>query len=132
MSAPEKTTSSNANLDIIVGLDIGTRKIVALVGHRTEFGKIEILGVGRAPSFGVRRGVVSNIEQTVQSIRAAVEEAEKKSNVEIKSVHVGIAGQHIKSLKHSGSRIRESIDEPISQKDVDSLIDSMYKLVLIP
>ncbi|MFI5164729.1 MAG: cell division protein FtsA [Bacteroidia bacterium] len=132
MSTPEKSIPSTSNLDIIVGLDIGTTKIAALVGQRNEFGKIEILGVGKAPSFGVRRGVVSNIEQTVQAIRAAVEEAEKKSNVEIKSVHVGIAGQHIKSLKHSGSRIRESIDEPIAQKDIDALIDSMYKLVMLP
>ncbi len=132
MINPENSSQSNANLDIIVGLDIGTTKIAVLVGQRNEFGKIEILGVGKAPSLGVRRGVVSNIEQTVQAIRAAVDEAEKKSNVEIKSVHVGIAGQHIKSLKHSGSRIRESVDEPIAQKDVDSLIDSMYKLVMLP
>lgn len=121
-----------SNSDIIVGLDIGTTKIAALVGLKNEFGKIEILGVGRAPSLGVRRGVVANIEQTVTAIRAAVEEAEKKSNVEIKSVHVGIAGQHIKSLKHSGSRIRENVDQPISQKDVDGLIESMYKLVMLP
>ena len=84
------------NSDLIVGLDIGTTKIAVLVGARNEFGKIEILGVGKSPSFGVRRGVVSNIEQTVQAIRAAVEDAEKKSGVDIKSVHVGIAGQHIK------------------------------------
>lgn len=132
MLKPETSNPSNENPDIIVGLDIGTTKIAVLVGKRNEFGKIEILGVGRAPSLGVRRGVVSNIEQTVQAIRAAVEEAEKKSNVEIKLVHVGIAGQHIKSLKHSGSKIRESIDEPIAQKDVDALIDSMYKLVMLP
>jgi cell division protein FtsA len=132
MSTPANPAASSSNLDIIVGLDIGTTKIAVLVGQRNEFGKIEILGIGKAPSLGVRRGVVSNIEQTVQAIRAAVEEAEKKSNVEIKAVHVGIAGQHIKSLKHSGSRIRESVDEPIAQKDVDTLIDSMYKLVMLP
>jgi cell division protein FtsA len=132
MSNSENPIQSTSNLDIIVGLDIGTTKIAVLVGQRNEFGKIEILGVGKAPSLGVRRGVVSNIEQTVQAIRAAVDEAEKKSNVEIKAVHVGIAGQHIKSLKHSGSRIRESVDEPIAQKDVDTLIDSMYKLVMLP
>lgn len=120
------------NTDIIVGLDIGTTKIAVLVGVKNEKGKIEILGMGKAPSLGVRRGVVANIEQTVQAIRTAVEEAEKKSGVEIKSVHVGIAGQHIKSLKHSGSRIRENVDVPIVQKDVDSLIDSMYKLVMLP
>jgi cell division protein FtsA len=132
MANSENPIQSTSNLDIIVGLDIGTTKIAVLVGQRNEFGKIEILGVGKAPSLGVRRGVVSNIEQTVQAIRAAVDEAEKKSNVEIKAVHVGIAGQHIKSLKHSGSRIRESVDEPIAQKDVDTLIDSMYKLVMLP
>lgn len=120
------------NSDLIVGLDIGTTKIACLVGARNEHGKIEILGVGRAPSLGVRRGVVANIEETVKAIRTAVDEAEKKSNVEIKSVHVGIAGQHIKSLKHSGSRIRDNVDQPISQNDVDSLIDSMYKLVMLP
>lgn len=120
------------NSDLIVGLDIGTTKIAVLVGVRNEHNKIEILGVGRAPSMGVRRGVVANIEETVKAIRAAVDEAEKKSNVEIKSVHVGIAGQHIKSLKHSGSRIRDNVDQPISQNDVDNLIDSMYKLVMLP
>ncbi len=132
MLKPETASISSEHSDIIVGLDIGTTKIAVLVGKRNEFGKIEILGVGRAPSLGVRRGVVSNIEQTVQAIRAAVEEAERKSNVEIKLVHVGIAGQHIKSLKHSGSRIREITDEPIAQKDVDTLIESMYKLVMLP
>lgn len=132
MSNSEKLIPPTANPNIIVGLDIGTTKIAAIVGHKNEFGKIEILGVGRAPSLGVRRGVVSNIEQTVQAIRAAVDEAEKKANVDIKFVHVGIAGQHIKSMKHSGSRIRENMDEPIAQKDVDSLIDSMYKLVMLP
>ncbi|TAL58811.1 MAG: cell division protein FtsA, partial [Bacteroidetes bacterium] len=132
MLKPAASSPLNENPDIIVGLDIGTTKIAVLVGKRNEFGKIEILGVGRAPSLGVRRGVVSNIEQTVQAIRAAVEEAEKKSNVEIKLVHVGIAGQHIKSLKHSGSKIRESIEDPIAQKDVDTLIESMYKLVMLP
>ena len=120
------------NSDLIVGLDIGTTKIACLVGVKNEHGKIEILGVGRAPSLGVRRGVVANIEETVKAIRAAVDEAEKKSNVEIKSVHVGIAGQHIKSLKHSGSRIRDNVDKPIAQNDADNLIDSMYKLVMLP
>ena len=132
MSSQQTPATFIQNSDLIVGLDIGTTKIAVLVGVKNEFGKIEILGVGRAPSLGVRRGVVANIEQTVLAIRAAVEEAEKKSNVEIKSVHVGIAGQHIKSLKHSGSRIRERIEDPIAQKDVDNLIDSMYKLVMLP
>ena len=118
--------------EIIVGLDIGTTKIACLVGRKTEHGKIEILGVGKAPSLGVTRGVVSNIEKTVQSIRAAVEEAETKSGVEINVVNVGIAGQHIKSLQHRGMIMRDSIEEEISQQDVDNLIEDMYKLVMIP
>ena len=118
--------------EIIVGLDIGTTKIACLVGRKTEHGKIEILGVGKAPSLGVTRGVVSNIEKTVQSIRAAVEEAEAKSGIEINIVNVGIAGQHIKSLQHRGMITRDSIEEEISQKDVDAVIEDMYKLVMMP
>ena len=118
--------------EIVVGLDIGTTKIACLVGRKTEHGKIEMLGVGKAPSVGVTRGVVSNIEKTVQSIRAAVEEAEAKSGVEIKVVNVGVAGQHIKSLQHRGMITRNSIEEEINQQDVDALIDDMYKLVMMP
>src|SRR3954465_12260899 len=118
--------------DIVVGLDIGTTKIVAIVGRRNEFGKIEILGLGKSDSVGVSRGVVLNIEQTVQSIRAAVSEAESKSGVDIKIVNVGIAGQHIKSLQHRGIKTRNSVEEEISQKDIDSLIDDMFKLVMLP
>ena len=118
--------------EIIVGLDIGTTKIACLVGRKTDHGKIEILGIGKAPSLGVTRGVVSNIEKTVQSIRSAVEEAESKSGIEIKVVNVGIAGQHIKSLQHRGMITRDSIEEEISQKDVDELIEDMYKLVMMP
>ena len=118
--------------EIVVGLDIGTTKIACLVGRKTEHGKIEMLGVGKAPSVGVTRGVVSNIEKTVQSIRAAVEEAEAKSGVEVKVVNVGIAGQHIKSLQHRGMITRDSIEEEINQQDVDALIDDMYKLVMMP
>ncbi|HET6225361.1 MAG TPA: cell division protein FtsA [Bacteroidia bacterium] len=118
--------------EIVVGLDIGTTKIVAIVGRRNEFGKIEILGMGKSESFGVARGVVQNIDQTVQSIRTAVAEAETKSGVDIKVVNVGIAGQHIKSLQHRGIKTRSSVEEEISQKDIDALIDDMFKLVMLP
>ena len=118
--------------EIIVGLDIGTTKIACLVGRRNEHGKIEILGVGKSESVGVTRGVVSNIEKTVASIKAAVEEAERKSGVEINVVNVGIAGQHIKSLQHRGIRTRNTLDEEISQDDIDALIEDMYKLVMLP
>ena len=118
--------------DIVVGLDIGTTKIVCMVGRKNEFGKIEILGMGKTESVGVTRGVVSNIDKTVQSIKTAVAEAEADSGVEIRYVNVGIAGQHIKSLQHRGERIRHSYDDEIAQIDVDGLIDDMYKLVTLP
>ena len=118
--------------EIIVGLDIGTTKIACLVGRKNEHGKIEILGVGKSESVGVTRGVVSNIEKTVASIKAAVEEASRKSGVEINVVNVGIAGQHIKSLQHRGIRTRNSIEEEVAQSDIDALIEDMYKLVMLP
>ncbi|MFY9310341.1 MAG: cell division protein FtsA [Bacteroidia bacterium] len=118
--------------EIVVGLDIGTTKIVAIVGRRNEFGKIEILGMGKSESFGVARGVVQNIDKTVESIRTAVAEAENKSGVDIKVVNVGIAGQHIKSVQHRGIKTRASVDEEIAQKDIDALIDDMFRLVMQP
>ncbi|MFZ5553724.1 MAG: cell division protein FtsA [Bacteroidota bacterium] len=118
--------------EIIVGLDIGTTKIACLVGRKNEHGKIEILGVGKSESVGVTRGVVSNIEKTVQSIKLAVEEASRKSGVEINVVNVGIAGQHIKSMQHRGIHTRNSMDEEISQTDIDALVENMYKLVMQP
>lgn len=118
--------------DIVVGLDIGTTKIVAMVGRRNEYGKIEILGMGKSDSVGVSRGVVSNIEKTVNSIKSAVEEAEAKSGVDIRVVNVGIAGQHIKSIQHRGSKIRNTLEDEISQIDIDALIEDMYKLVMLP
>ena len=118
--------------EIVVGLDIGTTKIVAIVGRKNEFGKIEILGMGKSESFGVARGVVQNIDKTVEAIRTAVAEAEAKSGVDIKVVNVGIAGQHIKSNQHRGIKTRNSIEEEISQSDIDSLIDDMFKLVMQP
>ena len=120
------------NSGIIVGLDIGTTKIAVIVGRKNEHQKIEILGYGKVPSIGVKRGVVANIENTVQSIREAVAEASAKSGVDIKYVNVGIAGQHIKSLQHRGSMIRENFDAEISQEDVNKLCNSMYNLNMNP
>jgi len=88
--------------------------------------------MGTSESVGVTRGVVSNIEKTVASIKTAVAEAEKSSNVEINVVNVGIAGQHISSLQHRGIKMRNSLDEEISKKDIDELIEDMYKLVMLP
>jgi cell division protein FtsA len=120
--------------EIVVGLDIGTTKIACIVGRRTEHGKIEILSMGKSESVGVTRGVVSNIEKTVQSIRAAVAEAESRVEGEltVKVVNVGIAGQHINSLQHRGMLMRNNLDEEISQADIDALIEDMYKLVMQP
>ncbi len=120
------------NSEIIVGLDIGTTKIAAIVGRQDEHGKIEILGHGRTESIGVKRGMVSNIENTVNSIKIAVEQAEQKSGVDIRYVNVGIAGQHIKSLQHHGSIIRKNVDEEISQHDIDTLNANMYNLNMAP
>ncbi len=120
------------NEGIIVGLDIGTTKIAVIVGRKNEYGKIEILGYGKVPSIGVKRGVVANIDNTVQSIKDAVAEAAAKSGVNIKYVNVGIAGQHIKSMQHRGSMIREDSETEISQADIEKLCNSMYNLNMNP
>ncbi len=119
---------------IVVGLDIGTTKIACLVGTKNEHGKIEIISMGKSESLGVSRGIVSNIEKTVQSIKAAVEEAQDRVDADliIRIVNVGIAGQHIKSLQHRGIYTRSSMDSEISQADIDALIEDMYKLVMQP
>lgn len=118
--------------EIIVGLDIGTTKIACIVGKKNEFGKIEILGYGKSISNGVRRGVVTNIEDTVNAIKEAVQIAEQQSGVDIKYVNVGIAGQHIKSMQHRGTLIRENADEEVTREEVDQLVQNMYKLSMTP
>lgn len=125
-------SASVKNSPIVVGLDIGTTKICVTVGRRSEHGKIEILGMGKAESAGVTRGVVSNIQKTVQGIMLAVEEASGQSNVDVKIVNVGIAGQHIKSLQHRGILTRKELNTEIQRKDIDKLIEDMYKLVMPP
>ncbi|MGZ4099615.1 MAG: cell division protein FtsA [Bacteroidia bacterium] len=130
----KQLNQNNQNLasELVVGLDIGTTKIAAIVGRKNEFGKVEILGIGKSESLGVSRGVVVNIEQTVASIRAAVAIAADKANVDIGEVIVGIAGQHIKSMQHRGMITRQSLEDEVSQKDVDHLIDNMHRLVMSP
>lgn len=118
--------------EIVVGLDIGTTKIACIVGRKNEHGKLEVLGMGKSESIGVIRGVVANIDDTVRSIRKAVEEAEQKSGIKIDVVNVGIAGQHIKSIQHRGMRTRNSVEDEINQTDIDALIDDMHKLVMLP
>ncbi|WP_338407453.1 cell division protein FtsA [uncultured Flavobacterium sp.] len=118
--------------NIAVGLDIGTTKIVAMIGKKNEYGKLEILGVGKAKSLGVARGVVNNITQTIQSIQQAVLEAENKSGYKIKDVVVGIAGQHIRSIQHSDYIIRSNAEEVIGGDDIQLLIDQVNKLAMLP
>lgn len=120
------------NVELIVGLDIGTTKIAAIVGYKNEFGKVEILSIGKAESLGVQRGVVANIEQTIESIKTAVKIAADKANIDIEEVVVGIAGQHIKSMQHRGVVTRKSLEDEVSQADVDQLIDNMHRLVMNP
>lgn len=130
-SLPVKTQDME-NKKIAVGLDIGTTKIVAMVGQKNEFDKVEILGIGKSQSLGVHRGVVNNITQTIQSIQQATLEAEAKSGVTISDVVVGIAGQHIRSLQHSDYITRENADEVINEQDIETLINQVHKLVMLP
>ncbi len=112
-----------------VGLDIGTSKVVAIVGEKHKDGSIEVVGIGSAPSRGLKRGVVVDIESTVQSIRRAIEEAELMAGCEIQSVYVGIAGSHIRSINSDG--IVAIKDKEVSRSDVDKVLDAA-KAVPIP
>jgi cell division protein FtsA len=116
----------------VVGLDIGTTKICAIVGRKNEYGKLEVMGMGKAVSDGVIRGIVSNIDKTVQAIQRAVRQAEEQSGVEINVVNVGIAGQHIRSSVHHGSITRSSSEEEITVEDVERLTNDMYRIVTPP
>jgi len=128
----DKSSTQERSAPIAVGLDIGTTKICAIVGRRSKNGKIEVLGIGKAESAGVTRGMVSNIDKTVQGIIQAVDIAGSQSNVEIKVVNVGIAGQHIKSLQHRGLITRKDLNTEISRKDIEKLVEDMYNLVMAP
>lgn len=116
------------NENILAAIDIGTTKIVTIIGKKNEQNKLEILGLAKAPSKGIKRGVVMNIEETVNSIKLTVEEAQKQAGIQLKEVFVGIAGQHIKSIRNRGYINRDSYEEEITQKDIDRLIEDMYKI----
>lgn len=117
---------------IAVGLDIGTTKIVAMIGKKNEYGKLEILGVGKSKSLGVHRGVVNNITQTIQSIQQAIIEAENDSGYKINDVVVGIAGQHIRSIQHSDYISRKNPDEVIGDYDIEQLTSQVQNLAMLP
>ncbi|ARS54227.1 cell division protein FtsA [Kushneria konosiri] len=113
-----ETNASN----MVVGLDIGTSKVVAIVGQPTDDGGIEIAGIGSHPSHGMKKGVVINIESTVQSIQRAVEEAELMAGCDIHSVYVGIAGSHISSMNSDG--VVAIKEREVAPSDIDRVIDS--------
>ncbi len=117
---------------IIVGLDIGTTKICAIVGRKNDFGKLEVLGMGKAESEGVIKGIVTNIDKTVFAIEKAIKEASDMSGIDVGVVNVGIAGQHIRSSIHHGSITRNSKDDEISIEDVNRLTEDMYRIVIPP
>ncbi len=121
--------SKRGDKNLIVGLDIGTSKVVAIVGEINEEGGIEVIGIGSHPSRGLKRGVVVNIESTVHSIQRAVEEAELMAGCDIHSVYTGIAGSHIRSLNSHG--IVGVRDKEVSANDVDRVIDAA-RAVAIP
>lgn len=117
------------NKDLMVGIDIGTSKVVAIVGEITSDGKINVVGLGSHPSQGLKRGVVVNIESAVNSIQNAVEEAELMAGCQIYSAYTGIAGSHIRSINSHG--IVAIRDREVTQSDIDRVIDAA-KAVAIP
>ena len=119
---------NNEQQPIIVGLDIGTTKIAAIAGRKNEFGKLEIIGFGRANSNGVKHGQVLNIDETIKAIQMALDNCYTSNpNLEISEVYVGIAGHHIKSLQTRGDIVRHQTDEEITQREIDQLIADQYK-----
>ena len=116
-----KTDSKMNQKKYIAGIDIGTTKIVAIIGSENQYGKLEILGYGKAKSQGISRGMVGNIGKTIDSIKQAVDLAQAKAGVVISEAYVGIAGQHIKSNEASDYITRENADEMISSEDLDAL-----------
>jgi cell division protein FtsA len=121
--------AKRSDRNLLVGLDIGTSKVVAIVGEIKSDGALEIIGIGSHPSRGLKKGVVVNIESTVQSIQRAVEEAELMAGCEIHSVYAGIAGSHVRSLNSHG--IVAIKDKEVVQGDVERVIDAA-KAVAIP
>ncbi len=119
---------NNEQNPIIVGLDIGTTKIAAIAGRKNEFGKLEIIGFGRANSNGVKHGQVLNIDETIKAIQMALDNCYASNpDLEVAEVYVGIAGHHIKSLQTRGDIVRQDSNEEITQREIDQLINDQYK-----
>tara|TARA_B100001057_G_scaffold62117_1_gene55471 strand:- start:40876 stop:42135 length:1260 start_codon:yes stop_codon:yes gene_type:complete len=123
-------TDTDKSRNIVVGLDIGTTKISLMVGKMNEYKKLEIVAQGKSESYGVSRGIVANIDRTVESIKEAINQASQHYN--INEVYVGIAGQHIKSLQHRGEIVRDDVENEINISDMKKLKENMFKLITIP
>jgi cell division protein FtsA len=127
-----KKTQPNSS-KIVVGLDIGTTKICAIVGVQNENGKINVMGIGKAPSLGgVTEGMVNNIQKTATAIQEAISQAETASNSTIGSVYVGIAGRHIRSFTQSNSQYRDEPKQEITENELENLRKQMYKISTAP
>jgi len=116
--------------EYVAAIDLGTTKVVALVGKMTRGGKLHILSHSKTPSKGIKRGVVLNIDETVKAIQETIEEVQLQSGIIFDEVFVGIAGQHIKSLRNRGYINRDSVDDEIVKEDIQALIRDMYKIPL--
>ncbi len=114
--------------NIVAAIDIGTTKIVSIVGRKNEKNKIEILGFSKAESRGVKRGTVFNIEETVNAIQKTVDDVRQQTGSPLSEVFVGIAGQHVKSIRNRGYINRDSYDEEITKEDIAALIEDMFKI----
>ena len=128
-------SSDPVNNSVVVGLDIGTTKIACFVGVKNEHGKIEIISQGKSESLGVKKGVVFNIDKTINSIKAAIEDTARncpEGDLNLKHVVVGIAGQHIRSMQTSDSYTRKNREEEISQDDIKAFVNSIHEMVMSP
>lgn len=122
----------NENERIVAGLDIGTTKVCAVVASINSQNRIHILGVGKAPSEGLNRGVVVNIDKTVHAIKTAIKQAELASGIQVSSVNVGIAGDHIRSLRSKGVITINNKDKEITVQDVDRILKDCQQIMLPP
>jgi cell division protein FtsA len=118
----------NSKNEYVAAIDIGTTKIVAVVGKRNPNNKLEILGISKTVSKGVKRGVVLNIEETVTAIQQVITDIQQKTGLKLNDAFVGIAGQHIKSIKNRGYINRDSYDDEITRNDVNRLIEDAHKI----
>jgi cell division protein FtsA len=114
--------------NIVAAIDIGTTKIVSIIGRKNEKNKIDILGFSKAESSGVKRGTVINIEETVRAIQKTVDEVREQTGHPFAEVFVGIAGQHVKSIRNRGYINRDSYDQEITKADIQALVDDMFKI----